>query len=331
MNTKKRLSDDTDKTKELLLEERFVTLYEDEIARILAKKEDLNKIEQLNEEQRKELEDAARLYNRVFDRVFFEASGGRVTSEEFLPLWEREEELTDGLKRINSLEGEKKHLEKELDVVDQEEKELVASVEEAERKKVNQRALFRSFFLMAVLASVFGILAYVYLQMPIQKFIWPAAAGVLIVVLLLVILYKMQKKAAENEKLYRMMRTHKYNSRRRLESDYWSISSDLKFYYEKFEVVLGYISEEQWKLFEFCAKVSAELKFCGEVVEKGKELQKTLGQYALEDPLTWLYYPKVLYQASKRISYIESLNYRQNICEQTMVKHEREKEKYQNY
>lgn len=331
MNTKMRLSEDTDKTKELLQEERFVTLYEDEIAHLLAKKEDLRKIEDLNDEQAKEVEDAARLYNRVLSRVFYESSGGRVSECEFLPLWEREEELMDGLKKINSFEGEKKQLEKELEIVDQEEKELEHTVQEAGKRKVNQRALFRSFFFMAVTAVIFAILAYIYLQMPIQNFMWPVIAGVLVVTLFLMVLYKMQKKASDDEKLHQMMRNHKYNSRRRLEADYWKICSDLKFYYEKFEVLLGYITEEQWKLFEFCAKVSAEMKFSGEVEEKGKRLLEVLGQYQLEELETWLFYPKVLYEIPKRISCTEHLDYRQNICEQAMVRHEREKDKYQNY
>ena len=83
MNTKKRLSEDLENTKEVLLEQRFVTLYEDEIAGILAREDDLETIEHLGDEEAKEVEEAARLYNRAFARNFYDISGGRVSDEEF--------------------------------------------------------------------------------------------------------------------------------------------------------------------------------------------------------------------------------------------------------
>ncbi len=324
MNTKKRLSEDIQNTKEILLEERLVTLYEDEIAHLLARKDDLEKVGRLNEEEAKEVEEAARLYNRVFARNFYETSGGRITDEEFLPLWEREDELKKGLQKIQSLEGEKKQLEKEMDIVIEEEADLIQMTKRAEEKRVNQKAVFRSFVIMAFAALIFFVAAVLYFEFPIREYVWPAVAAVLVVILFLVILYHIQKKAVESEKLYRMMSNHKFNSKCRLESDYQNIGNDLKYYYEKFEVLFGYISEEQWKLFEFCAKVSAGLKFCGEIEEKAKELRQVLDKYHLEEIDAWLYYPKALYEIPKRIQCLERLNYRQNICEQAMVKHERE-------
>lgn len=330
MNTKKRLSDDIQNTKEILLEERFVTLYEDEIAHLLARKEDLEKVGHLDEEESKEVEEAARLYNRVFARNFYEISGGRITDEEFLPLWEREDELKKGLQKIQSLEGEKKQLEKEMDIVIEEETDLVRMIKKAEEKRVNRKAVFHSFVIMACAALIFCTTAVFYFEFPIREYIWPAVAAVLAAVLFLVVLYHIQKKAVESEKLYRMMGNHKFNSKCRLESDYQNIGNDLKFYYEKFEVLFRYISEEQWKLFEFCAKVSAGLKFCGEIQEKAEGLRKVLDKYRLEEVDTWLYFPKALYEMPKRVHYLECLDYRQNICEQAMVKHEREINRHKN-
>lgn len=324
MNTKKRLSEDIQNTKEILLEKRFVTLYEDEIAHLLARKDDLEKVGQLDEEEAKEVEEAARLYNRVFARNFYEISGGRITDEEFLPLWEREDELKKGLQKIQSLEGEKKQLEKEMEIVVKEEDDLIRTAKDAEEKRVNRKAIFCSFMIMAFTALIFFAAGVFYFQFPIQEYAWPVAAAVLVVLLFLVVLYHIQKKAVESEKLYQMMRNHKFNSKCRLESDYQDIGNDLKFYYEEFEVLFGYISEEQWKLFEFCAKVSAGLNFCKEIQEKAEDLRKVLAKYQLEEIEAWLYYPKALYEVPKRINYLERLNYRQNVCEQAMVKHERE-------
>ena len=87
----------------------------------------------------------------------------------------------------------------------------------------------------------------------------------------------------------------------RLESDYQDIASDLKFYYEKFEVLFYYISEEQWNLFEFCTKISSRLKFCEDLTENAENLVHVLEKYHLKKARAWLYYPKALFDLPKRI------------------------------
>lgn len=330
MNTKKRLSEDLENTKEVLLEQRFVTLYEDEIAGILARKEDLETIEHLEEEEAKEVEEAARLYNRAFARNFYDISGGRVSDEEFLPLWEREKELTTGLQKIHSLEGEKKQLEKELDIVTQEEQELYGKIQAAEKERKNKQVIFKSFVIMAAAALIFAVAAFVYFEFPVIRFLWQTTAAVIVVFLFLIILYQMQKKASEAEKLYRMMSGHKTSSRTRLESDYQDIANDLKFYYEKFEVLFCYISEEQWNLFEFCTKISSRLKVCEDLTENAENLVQVLKKYHLKMARSWLYYPKALFDLPKRITCRERLDSRLNFCQQAMVRHKREADKQKN-
>lgn len=330
MNTKKRLSEDLENTKEVLLEQRFVTLYEDEIAGILAREEDLETIEHLGDEEAKEVEEAARLYNRAFARNFYDISGGRVSDEEFFPLWEREKELMTGLQKIQSLEGEKKQLEKELDIVTEEEQELYGKIQTAEKERKNKQVIFRSFMVMAIAALILAAAAVVYFEFPIIRFLWQAAAVVIVVLLFLIILYQIQKKALETERLYRMMSGHKTSSRMRLESDYQDIASDLKFYYEKFEVLFCYISEEQWNLFEFCTKISSRLKFCEDLTENAENLVHVLEKYHLKKARAWLYYPKALFDLPKRIVCRERLEHRLNECQQALTRHEREADKQKN-
>lgn len=112
MNTKQRLSEDLENSSEIVLEKRFVTLYENEIQEINEQRADLLQLMKQEPEERMEIEDAARQYYRVFAREFYEVSEGRISDEEFLTLWEREEELKDGLHTIHSLEGEKKTVRK---------------------------------------------------------------------------------------------------------------------------------------------------------------------------------------------------------------------------
>ena len=322
MNTKKRLSKDIQNTKEDLIEDRFVTLYQNEISHLQAKKEDLEIIGQLDDEELKEVEESARLYHRILARNFYEMSAGIVTEEEFYPLWEREEELKRDLQRISSMEGEQKQLEREMDIVIGEEDELVEKRKKAEDIRLNRKAVLLSFFLMTLVAVVIMAVAVVKLEFPIIEYILPVVTVIFIVLLLLITLYRLYKKAVESEKLYRMMATHKFNSRCRLESDFQNIGNDLKYYYEKYEILFGYISEEQWKLFEFCAKVSAGLKFSAELKEQSEVLKKVLQKHHLKEIDAWLYYPKALYEIPKRGAYVERLNNRQNICQDALERHQ---------
>lgn len=330
MNTKKRLSEDLENTKDVLLEQRFVTLYEDEIAGILAKKEDLETIEHLEDEEVKEVEEAARLYNRAFARNFYDISEGRVSDEEFFPLWEREKEIMTGLQKIHSLEGEKKQIEKELDIATKEEEELYGRVQAAAQERKNKQVIFTSFAVMAAAAAILAAAAVVYFDLQIVRYLWQTAAAVIVVILFLVILHQMKKKAMETEKLYQMMSGHKTSSRTRLESDYQDIANELKFYYEKYEVLFCYISEEQWNLFEFCTKISSRLKFCEDLTENAENLVRVLEKYHLKRARAWLYYPKALFDVPKRITCRERLESRLNFCQQAMVRHEREVDKQKN-
>ena len=139
MNTKQRLSEDLENSREIQLEKRFVALYENEIQKIDDQKEDLLQFMKQEPGERAEIEDAARQYYRVFAREFYEVSEGRISDDEFLTLWEREEELKQGLHSIHSLEGEKKQLEKELEHVRRDEAELEKTIGGAREKKINGR------------------------------------------------------------------------------------------------------------------------------------------------------------------------------------------------
>ncbi len=329
MNTKKRLSEDIENEKEQLLQQRFVTLYEDEISHILEKKEDLAHLNEMEEEEASEIEEAARFYQRIFARNFYDASKGRVSDEEFFPLWERENELMTGLQSIHSLEGEKKQLEKEIDIAVEEEEKLLEETRKTEENRKNKKAVFHTFLVMAIAAAVLVGIAIWHFKIDAMLYIWQITAAALVVVCLLMVLYHMQKKAVDREKLYRMMSSHKINSRKRMESDFQDIGNDLKFYYEKYEVLFGYIKEEQWELFEFCIKISEGLAFCGGIKERGEKLLEVLRKYNFKEPESWLYYPKALYEFSKRANYLERLEYQQDVCQEALVKHKRELDKNQ--
>ena len=170
---------------------------------------------------------------------------------------------------------------------------------------------------------MFAALAVIRFRIPVLQYIWQTAAIFVIVVLLLGLLYQMQKKASESVRLYEMMSGHKNSARRRLEGDQRRIAGDLKFYYEKFEVLFRYISQEQWKLFEFCVKVSARLRFSGEISKEAEELKRVLKKYHWKKPENWMYYPRALYDPGKKSACLELLTDRRNLCEQMLVKHEK--------
>lgn len=323
MNTKQRLSEDLENSREIQLEKRFVALYENEIQRIDDQKEDLLQFMKQEPEERAEIEDAARQYYRVFAREFYEVSEGRISDEEFLTLWEREEELKQGLQTIHSLEGEKKQLEKELEHVRQDEAELEKTIGGAREKKKNQWAIFLSFLCMGAAALIFAVVVTVRFRIPILQYLWQSAAVFVIVLLLLGILFQMQKKAAESVRLYEMMNGHKNSSRRRLENNQQEISNDLKYYYEEFEILFEYISEEQWKLFDFCVKVSARLRFSGEISKEAEKLERTLKKYQWKSAKLWMYYPRALYDPGKKTTCLDTLLQRRNRCEQMLIKHEK--------
>ena len=123
MSTEERLSEIEYQKKRMELNRRFVEMYEDEVSYILEQKEDIEIMEKLSGEEAKLISEEARKYNRIFARIFYDSAGGRVSDEEFLPLWEREEEIRQGLSRIQSLEGEKKQIEKEISVQEDEERD----------------------------------------------------------------------------------------------------------------------------------------------------------------------------------------------------------------
>lgn len=286
MSTEERLSEIEYQKKRMELNRRFVEMYEDEVSYILEQKEDIEIMEKLSDEEAKLISEEARKYNRIFARIFYDSAGGRVSDEEFLPLWEREGEIRQGLSRIQSLEGEKKQIEKEISVQEDEERDLKRKEREFHGKFINRRAYFLSSLIMALTAAGLGT-------------------------------------AAEKKKMYRMVRSHKETSGRRLRSEYDTIVNDLEFCREKYQVLFGYISEEQWKLFEFCAKVAAELNCSEELSAQRKTFVLAMEQCRMHAPQAWCYYPKAIYDIPKRIKRMEWLSGRQNICEQAMVQHER--------
>ena len=110
MNTKQRLSNDLLNDGEIIIEKRFVKLYESEIDKIDEQISDLKKLDQKDFDAKGEVEEKARAYYRAFAREFYDVCEGRVSDDEFFDLWEREEELKTGINSINSLEGEQKQL-----------------------------------------------------------------------------------------------------------------------------------------------------------------------------------------------------------------------------
>lgn len=323
MSTEERLSEIEYQKKRMELNRRFVEMYEDEVSYILEQKEDIEIMEKLSDEEAKRISEEARKYNRIFARIFYDSAGGRVSDEEFLPLWEREEEIRQGLSRIQSLEGEKKQIEKEISVQEDEERDLKRKEREFHGKFINRRAYFLSSLIMALTATGLGAAAAFYFELRLGVSLWPAAAAVLGAAVILLILRARKKKAAEKKKMYHMVRNHKETSGRRLQSEYDTIVNDLEFCREKYQVLFGYISEEQWKLFEFCAKVAAELNCSEELSAQRKKFVLAMEKCGMHAPQAWCYYPKAIYDIPKRINRMEWLSGRQNICEQAMVQHER--------
>ena len=299
MNTKRRLSDDLSNDSEILSEKRFVKLYKEELESIEKQIHDLKKLDQKDFDVKPEVEDKARLYYRTFAREFYDVCEGRVSDEEFFDLWEREEELKAGLNSINSLEGEQKQLEKELVHANEDETMMNGKIKAAQEKRRNKKALFISFLCMA--ATVCGVSAgYLYhFEMNAKDYLWQLSAGAVIILLLLVSAH-----------------------RKRLEDDKREIGNDLKFYYEKFEKVFSYISPEQWKLFDFCGKVSARLRFSDAILEASNDLERLLEKNQWDNPGIWMYHPKVLYDLIKRKDYLNTLNDRKDICNQELIRHE---------
>lgn len=323
MSTEERLSEIEYQKKRMELNQRFVEMYEDEISYILEQKEDIEAMEKLSDEEARLLEEESRKYNRIFARIFYDSAGGRVSDEEFLPLWEREDEIRKGLSRIHSLEGEKKQIEKEIAAQEKEEAELEKKEREFQGKFINRRAYFISMLVMALVAAGLSVAAVLYFEIELTVSLWPAAAAVLGAAMILLILKARQRRAADRKKMFGMVRSHKETSGRRLKSEYDTMTNDLEFCREKYQVLFGYISEEQWKLFEFCAKVAAELNCSEELAAQRTSLISALKTCGMHAPEAWCYYPKAIYDIPKRINRMEWLSRRQIICEQAMVQHER--------
>ena len=322
MNTKRRLSDDLSNDSEILSEKRFVKLYKEELESIEKQIHDLKKLDQKDFDVKPEVEDKARLYYRTFAREFYDVCEGRVSDEEFFDLWEREEELKTGINSINSLEGEQKQLEKELARANEEEISMDGRIAAVYEKKKNKKAILISFCLMAVAAvCVTGFYLY-HFTVPVKQYAWQLACAGVIVVLFLLILFQSHKKVSDQLKLLEMMVTHKGHTGKRLEDDKREIGNDLKFYYEKFEKVFSYISPEQWKLFDFCGKVSARLRFSDAILEASNDLERLLEKNQWDNPGIWMYHPKVLYDLIKRKDYLNTLNDRKDICNQELIRHE---------
>lgn len=323
MSTEERLSEIEYQKKRMELNQRFVEMYEDEISYILEQKEDIEAMERLSDEEARLLEEESRKYNRIFARIFYDSAGGRVSDEEFFPLWEREEEIRQGLSRIHSLEGEKKQIEKEISAQGEEEVELKKKEKEFHGKFINRRAYFISMLVMALTGAGLCAAAVLYFEIALTVSLWPVAVAVLGAVMILLILRARQHKAADRKKMYQMVRSHKETSVRRLQSEYDTIVNDLEFCQEKYQVLFGYISEEQWKLFEFCAKVAAELNCSEELMVQRASFVSAMEKCGMRAPKAWCYYPKAIYDIPKRINRMEWLSHRQIICEQAMVQHER--------
>ena len=322
MNTKRRLSDDLSNDSEILSEKRFVKLYKEELESIEKQIHDLKKLDQKDFDVKPEVEDKARLYYRTFAREFYDVCEGRVSDDEFFDLWEREEELKTGINSINSLEGEQKQLEKELARANEEEISMDGRIAAVYEKKKNKKAILISFCLMAVAAvCVTGFYLY-HFTVPVKQYAWQLACAGVIVVLFLLILFQSHKKVSDQLKLLEMMVTHKGHTGKRLEDDKREIGNDLKFYYEKFENVFSYISPEQWKLFDFCGKVSARLRFSDAILEASNDLERLLEKNQWDNPGIWMYHPKVLYDLIKRKDYLNTLNDRKDICNQELIRHE---------
>lgn len=322
MNTKQRLSNDLLNDSEITIEKRLVELYESEIDKIDEQISDLRKLDQKDFDAKTEVEEKARAYYRAFAREFYDVCEGRVSDEEFFDLWEREEELKTGINSINSLEGEQKQLEKELARANEEEISMDGRIASVYEKKKNKKAILISFFLMAVAAvCVTGFYLY-HFTVPVKQYAWQLACAAVIVVLFLLILFQSHKKASDQLKLLEMMVTYKGHTGRRLEDDKREIGNDLKFYYEKFENVFSYISPEQWKLFDFCGKVSARLRFSDAILEASADLEQLLDKNQWKTSGFWMYHPKVLYDLIKRRDYLNALNQRKDICSKELIRHE---------
>lgn len=322
MNTKQRLSKDLLNDSEILIEKRFVKLYEEEISHIDDQINDLKKLEEKDFDAKTEIGESARAYYRAFAREFYDACEGRVSDEEFFNLWEREEELRTGLNSINSLEGEQKQLDKELVSASEEEKSMDGKIQKAKETKKNKQAIFISFLIMGIaIFAVAGFYLY-HFKISAKDYLWQLISAAVIIILFLLILFQSQKKAKDQLKLLEMMITHKSHTGKRLEDDKREIGNDLKFYYEKFEVVFSYISPEEWKLFDFCGKVSARLRFSDKIMEASTQLEQLLEKNQWKTSEIWMYHPKVLYDLIKRKDYLKTLNQRKDLCNKELIHHE---------
>ena len=322
MNTKQRLSKDLLNDSEILIEKRFVKLYEEEITYIDEQINDLKKLDEKDFDAKTEIAENARTYYRAFAREFYDACEGRVSDEEFFDLWEREEELRTGLNSINSLEGEQKQLEKELVSASEEEKSMDDKILKAKEKKKNKQAIFISFLIMGIaIFALTGFYLY-YFKISAKDYLWQLISAAVIILLFLLILFQSQKKAKDQLKLLEMMITHKSHTGKRLEDDKREIGNDLKFYYEKFEVIFSYISPEEWKLFDFCGKVSARLRFSDKILEASTQLEQLLEKNQWRTSGIWMYHPKVLYDLIKRKDYLKTLNQRKDLCSKQLIHHE---------
>ena len=305
-----------------MIEKRFVKLYEEEISQIDDQIDDLKKFDEKDFDARTEVEEKARSYYRAFAREFYDVCEGRVSDEEFFDLWEREEELRTGLNSINSLEGEQKQLEQELVSANKEETTMNDKIKHAQEEKKNKRAIFYSFLIMAFAAiGLAGFYLY-HFEILLRRYMWQFVMAAVIIFVCLLILFRSQKKASDQLKLLEMMITHKSHTGKRLEDDKREIGNDLKFYYEKFETVFSYISPKQWKLFDFCGKVSARISASDKIIKAAYELEQLLENNQWKTSGFWMYHPKVLYDLIKRRDYLNILEQRKALCSEELIRHE---------
>lgn len=299
----------------------FEALYQEEIQEIEQRRKDLVHFDELDADAARELELDARSYYRKFARIFFDASDGRVSEDDAIPLWERYEELVEEFQQIQKLEEEKEKIEHDIHIQDLEEQELNQKIEIYHEKMLNQRVLFLSttaILFLAVALTVFIIWQY---KILLSTILWPAIGVVLIAVFGVFYFYKTHKKAKEKEKLYGTVRTNKRIVSNRLQMKYESQTRKLGYYYEKYDTIFSYITAKQWKLFGFCAKVFEVLDSKEELQEERDKFIDALKNHGFLYPETWCYYVRALYDTKKREQLVAQWDKRIQSCRQGIEKY----------
>lgn len=286
---------------------------------------DIQKIEQMEPDRFRKLEDDARRIQMLEDnRKEFQSAPKRISTERYKRFMRQEEEISGAILRLKELEEMRGKIKRDLEYLEGEKGALQYEEEQLQEKQDTLRNVATVVGILAILTVVISLV------LTLQFDIDMTVVGAVVAILALVIeffLFLSHNQTGNDRNLCYQKHNRAIQLQNKVKIKWLNNTNNLDFLYAKYEVNSRRELEYEWEQYQLTVEEEERYqRNSGDLRVYQQELLASLRQAGLEDPEIWLKQIPALLDKREMVEVKHALNVRRQKLRERMQQNEESKQ-----